>query len=387
MARKRKEGLSDGNMDSFVAWEVMQRQRRDIDSEVASRIVQFERQLTRWEPKALLRFAARCVLRVRGVPLPKTEAARIAQDFVDEAAWIAINVLKGEGESSDRFIEAMTGVREALYPKEWTLYKGDQDSYAILDLTRMGARLMECAKSYYESNNREMIRRAASIAAHTASVVEWSDAHEEQDRLEGAIQNDLRRPSQDDGLIESLWTSETPKWFKNANRSRNLDKIGDRVIMTYLNQHFKLQNCNNIHVDKDINSTNAKLSEVAAAEKRFALLQKQQVESLQRLMESLKGHSLGSFELNRELAARVMSMVSNAGCILFMSGEFIDARGRTKVYTRVPVTIKCEHPESTSFHIRSADSKFKYITALPNWPYFHVVPKDSLTNLAPSLES
>jgi hypothetical protein len=113
------------------------------------------------------------------------------------------------------------------------------------------------------------------------------------------------------------------------------------------------------------------------AEARFAEVQKVQFEGIQRLLDSLRGVTLGTFEDNRTLASRVMRLVNESGGVLLMSGEFIDGRGRPKVYTNKPVIIRCERQDSPSFHLRAPDTN-AYITALPTWPSLYVVTREEL---------
>src|SRR5262249_50793469 len=121
----------------------------------------------------------------------------------------------------------------------------------------------------------------------------------------------------------------------------------------------------------------APIQRVEFAEERFAEMQRMQFAGIQTLLASLRGVTLGTFEANRALAIRVMKMVNDSGGVLLLNGEFVDARGRTKIFTNQPVIIRCERQDSSSFHLRTPDGRV-YITALPAWPGLYIVPKDTL---------
>ena len=395
MARKRPAAMpTDEAEDPLVVWERFMGPRREIDEDASGLIAEFVGRIARKELPEGLELASRAARRIRMIPLPATRAAEVARESLGHAIWIADTFLEGAGDDRGRLALAERNAAAKLHAEEWHLYRSDgvrdpslmagraaSDGiwHATLEVARVAARLLECIRQVIEDTPEDFAARAASSIAHGIEAAELSLGREELDRMDGAARWDLKPPRHPAAAPRPLWPANPPAWYDADEERRALIRIG-----TYVKKHMMTKQEPSKHTPEDVLKgvtfparEVGTLERLEIAEERFAEVQRIQFQGIQWLLDSLRGETLGSFEKNRALASRVMRMVNDSGGVLLMSGEFIDARGRTKVYTNKPVVIRCERQDSPSFHLRTPDG-YAYITALPTWPGLYVVNKDSL---------
>src|SRR5262249_28270121 len=91
-----------------------------------------------------------------------------------------------------------------------------------------------------------------------------------------------------------------------------------------------------------------------------------QIGMLQRLLDDLEGHTKKTYEGNRTDAIKVARLAEKATAVLLFSGTL--GRKNPRTYVNQPVKVACEHPDATSFKLRTADHAAAYVGSVKVWP-------------------
>jgi hypothetical protein len=346
--------------------------RVEIDAAVSGRIKEFRHHLGRHKesPADVLRFAARCAERARGIHLPPEGPAGIpdlvglVQDATDFAVRAGYSAADGEI-ARDPPAER---VRSALEDEELLLYRGDAKAPAVLELARVAFRLLG-AVGAHPGDPHMLLREAASTAAHAITAVRYAAGDEPADRLETAALADLRAFPWEGEAFPPLWTGRRPAWAAAADTARPLTTASERVQSRLVAKREQPRPTNEpkleaAHLPPSADPRDA----LAHAELHITEVRRAGLARLQSLLETLTGKSLGSYEENKLMSERVSKLVTALGAVLLLSGEYENRKGETKVYTLQPVKVRCDHPNVVSFKVLTAGRPSNYVTSTTTWP-------------------
>ena len=104
--------------------------------------------------------------------------------------------------------------------------------------------------------------------------------------------------------------------------------------------------------------------------------QREQIAALQDVLNSLSGLNLEAAEAHRNIAIFVTRLAARANATLTISGEFADRKEDTvHIHTLIPITIRCDEPQTVSFLIRTAEAKPQYVMSAKRFPQLYAIPK------------